>query len=40
MVPASFDDKQRHQAARFHPLPEKPRLCHTGRIALGLDVDG
>ncbi|MGD9742330.1 MAG: acyl-CoA dehydrogenase family protein [Dongiaceae bacterium] len=28
------------QAARFHPLTEKPQLMHTGRAALGLDVNG
>lgn len=28
------------QGARFHPLPEKPQLRYTGRLALGLDVDG
>lgn len=28
------------QAARFHPLPEKPQLRYTGRVALGLDIDG
>jgi len=27
------------QAARFHPLQEKPQLRYTGRIALGLDID-
>jgi len=26
--------------ARFHPLQEKPQLRHTGRLALGLDIDG
>ena len=28
------------QAARFHPLQEKPQLRYTGRQALGLDIDG
>lgn len=28
------------QAARYHPLPEKPQLLHSGRAALGLDVIG
>ena len=28
------------QAARFHPLQEKPQQRFTGRLALGLDVDG
>ncbi len=28
------------QAARYHPLQEKPQLRYTGRVALGLDVDG
>jgi alkylation response protein AidB-like acyl-CoA dehydrogenase len=28
------------QAARFHPLQEKPQLRYTGRFALGLDIDG
>lgn len=28
------------QAARFHPLQEKPQLCYAGRLALGLDIDG
>ncbi len=28
------------QAARFHPLQEKPQLRYSGRVALGLDVDG
>jgi acyl-CoA dehydrogenase len=28
------------QAARFHPLPEKPQLRYSGRVALGLDLDG
>jgi len=27
------------QAARFHPLQEKPQLRYAGRIALGLDID-
>jgi acyl-CoA dehydrogenase len=27
------------QAARFHPLQEKPQLRYTGRVALGLDID-
>jgi acyl-CoA dehydrogenase len=27
------------QAARFHPLPEKPQAHYSGRIALGLDID-
>jgi alkylation response protein AidB-like acyl-CoA dehydrogenase len=26
------------QAARFHPLQEKPQLMYSGRFALGLDV--
>ena len=28
------------QAARFHPLQEKPQLRYAGRLALGLDIDG
>ncbi len=28
------------QAARFHPLQEKPQLRLTGRLALGFDIDG
>ncbi len=28
------------QGARFHPLHEKPQLIYTGRLALGLDVNG
>ena len=28
------------QAARFHPLQEKPQFRYSGRIALGLDLDG
>ena len=28
------------QAARFHPLQEKPQLRYTGHVALGLDIDG
>lgn len=28
------------QAARFHPLREKPQALFAGRVALGLDVDG
>jgi acyl-CoA dehydrogenase len=28
------------QAARFHPLQEKPQLLYPGRLALGLDIDG
>lgn len=28
------------QGARFHPLQEKPQLRLTGRVALGLDIDG
>ncbi len=28
------------QAARFHPLQEKPQALLTGRMALGLDVNG
>jgi alkylation response protein AidB-like acyl-CoA dehydrogenase len=28
------------QAARFHPLQEKQQLRYTGRLALGLDIDG
>lgn len=28
------------QAARFHPLQDKPQLRYTGRVALGLDIDG
>ncbi|GAM97618.1 short-chain-acyl-CoA dehydrogenase [alpha proteobacterium U9-1i] len=28
------------QAARYHPLQEKPQLRYTGRAALGWDIDG
>lgn len=28
------------QAARYHPLQEKPQLRYSGRLALGLDIDG
>jgi acyl-CoA dehydrogenase len=28
------------QGARFHPLQEKPQLLYSGRLALGLDVNG
>jgi acyl-CoA dehydrogenase len=28
------------QAGRFHPLQEKQQLRYTGRLALGLDIDG
>lgn len=28
------------QAARFHPLQEKPQLRYSGRLALGWDIDG
>ncbi|HYC73320.1 acyl-CoA dehydrogenase family protein [Brevundimonas sp.] len=28
------------QGARFHPLQQKPQLRYTGRLALGLDIDG
>lgn len=28
------------QAARFHPMQEKPQLDLTGRVALGWDIDG
>jgi alkylation response protein AidB-like acyl-CoA dehydrogenase len=28
------------QAARYHPLQEKPQLLYSGRLALGLDVNG
>ncbi len=28
------------QAGRFHPLQEKPQLRYSGRLALGLDIDG
>ncbi len=28
------------QAARFHPLRGKPQLLYTGRLALGLDING
>jgi acyl-CoA dehydrogenase len=28
------------QAARFHPLQEKPQAIFTGRLALGFDVNG
>jgi alkylation response protein AidB-like acyl-CoA dehydrogenase len=27
------------QAARFHPLQEKPQLRYSGRVALGWDID-
>jgi acyl-CoA dehydrogenase len=27
------------QAARYHPLQEKPQLRYTGRVALGFDID-
>ncbi len=27
------------QAARFHPLQEKPQLLYSGRVALGWDID-
>jgi alkylation response protein AidB-like acyl-CoA dehydrogenase len=28
------------QGARFHPLQEKAQLRFTGRLALGIDIDG
>jgi alkylation response protein AidB-like acyl-CoA dehydrogenase len=28
------------QAGRFHPIPEKPQTRLTGRVLLGLDIDG
>jgi alkylation response protein AidB-like acyl-CoA dehydrogenase len=28
------------QGARYHPLQEKPQLLYSGRLALGLDIDG
>jgi acyl-CoA dehydrogenase len=28
------------QGVRFHPLQEKPQQFYTGRLALGLDVNG
>jgi acyl-CoA dehydrogenase len=28
------------QGARFHPLQAKPQLRFTGRVALGMDIDG
>jgi alkylation response protein AidB-like acyl-CoA dehydrogenase len=28
------------QAARYHPLQQKPQQRYTGRLALGLDLDG
>ena len=28
------------QAARYHPLPDRPRQRLIGRVALGLDIDG
>jgi len=28
------------QGARFHPLQEKAQLRYTGRLALGLDING
>ncbi len=28
------------QGARFHPLQEMPQLEMTGRLALGLPIDG
>ena len=28
------------QAARFHPLQEQAQLAYSGRMALGLDIDG
>lgn len=28
------------QAARYHPVQEKPQTRLTGRILLGLDIDG
>ena len=28
------------QGARFHPLREHAQLLYSGRLALGLDIDG
>jgi acyl-CoA dehydrogenase len=28
------------QAVRYHPLPEKPQTLYTGRVLLGLNIDG
>jgi len=28
------------QGARYHPLQEKAQLRYTGRLALGMDIDG
>jgi len=28
------------QGARYHPLQEKPQTRYTGRVLLGLDIDG
>ncbi len=28
------------QACRYHPLPEKQQTRLTGRLMLGLDIDG
>jgi alkylation response protein AidB-like acyl-CoA dehydrogenase len=28
------------QAVKYHPLPEKPQTRFTGRVLLGLDIDG
>jgi len=28
------------QGARYHPLQQKAQHCYTGRMALGLDIDG
>ena len=28
------------QAARYHPMQEKPQTVFSGRLALGLDVNG
>jgi alkylation response protein AidB-like acyl-CoA dehydrogenase len=28
------------QAVRYHPMPEKPQTRFTGRVLLGLDIDG
>jgi alkylation response protein AidB-like acyl-CoA dehydrogenase len=28
------------QAARYHPLQEKPQQLYAGRMALGLDING
>jgi len=25
---------------KYHPLPEKPQTQFTGRVVLGLDIDG